>query len=205
MRYMILTLLMLIAVPLSAASATGAEIGEDGLHKQPWFTTSFKDVGEDITTAQEEGKRLAIIFEQRGCIYCKKLHETVFSDPKVRDYIKENFVVIQYNLFGDEEVTDLDGEVLSEKKRPESGVLSIRQPSCSCPRRLPMKATPGGPPCPSCPVHLARELPSTCSNGSGKRATRAMSIFRNTMPASSPNQNRPTIEIRFHYCPDVFG
>ena len=28
---------------------------------------------------------------------------------------RENFVVVQMNLFGDEEVTDLDGEVMTEK------------------------------------------------------------------------------------------
>ena len=71
---------------------------------------------EDIEAAADEGKRLAIIIEQRGCIYCKKLHETVFSDKEVSDYIKANFTVVQYNMFGDEEVTDLDGEALPEKK-----------------------------------------------------------------------------------------
>ena len=97
-------------VPSSAAT-----LGEDGLHKQPWFSTTFKDMAEDIEQAASEGKRLAIIFEQRGCIYCKKLHETVLSDPAVSDFIKANFLVVQYNLFGDEEVIDLDGEELTEK------------------------------------------------------------------------------------------
>lgn len=108
-------LVMLAAVLLFSGSANSAEIGDDGLHKQPWFTTSFKDVAEDISTAKDEGKRLAIIVEQRGCIYCKRLHETVLSDPKVSTFIKENFQIVQYNLFGDEEVIDLDGETLTEK------------------------------------------------------------------------------------------
>lgn len=103
-----------LAFGLAAGSAS-AEIGEDGLHKEPWFEVTFKDIADDIATAKERGKRLALIFEQRGCIYCKKLHEEVFSDPEVADYIKENFVVVQYNLFGDEEVTDLDGEAQPEK------------------------------------------------------------------------------------------
>ena len=106
----------LLAVTLVAAmTAHAAEIGEDGLHKQAWFATTFKDIGEDIETAAEEGKRLAIIFEQRGCIYCRRLHEQVLSDEKVASYIQENFMVVQYNLYGDEEVIDLDGSELSEK------------------------------------------------------------------------------------------
>lgn len=99
-----------------ASTSFAAKIGEDGLHKQPWFSITFKDIKEDIETARSEGKRLAIIVEQRGCIYCKKLHETVFSDPKISKYISDNFVVVQYNMFGDEEVIDSDGETLTEKK-----------------------------------------------------------------------------------------
>ena len=98
-----------------AGVSYAAEVGEDGLHKQPWFATTFKDIAEDMQTAADEGKRLAIIFEQRGCIYCRRLHQKVLSDAKVAGYIKDNFMVVQYNLYGDEEVTDLDGEVLSEK------------------------------------------------------------------------------------------
>lgn len=95
--------------------ALSAEIGEDGLHKQDWFALTFRDIAEDIETAREEGKRLVMIFEQRGCIYCAQMHEKLLSDPEVADFIKANFKVVQYNMFGDEEVTDLDGDVLSEK------------------------------------------------------------------------------------------
>lgn len=95
--------------------AKAAELGEDGLHKEDWFSITFKDVAEDIETAADEGKRLVLIFEQRGCIYCRAMHEKLLSDPEVSDFIKANFKVVQYNMFGDEEVTDLDGEVLTEK------------------------------------------------------------------------------------------
>nr|WP_050765148.1 thioredoxin family protein [Fulvimarina pelagi] len=104
----------LVAVTL-AGDALGAKIGDDGLHKQDWFSLTFKDVAEDIETAAENGKRLAIVFEQRGCIYCKKMHEDLLADPDIAGYMKENFSVVQYNMFGDEEVTDLDGETLTEK------------------------------------------------------------------------------------------
>jgi thioredoxin-related protein len=107
-----LVLVLALSLPASAGAAT---IGDDGLHKEDWFSITFRDMAEDIATAQEEGKRLAIIIEQRGCIYCKKVHEEILSDPDVRDYIKANYKMVQYNLYGDEEVTDLDGEVLTEK------------------------------------------------------------------------------------------
>jgi len=105
----------LLFAGIGLGHAAAATLGDDGLHKEDWFQITFRDIGEDIDQARAEGKRLAIIYEQRGCIYCKKLHEEVLSDPEVRAYLEENFVMVQYNMFGDEEVTDLDGETLTEK------------------------------------------------------------------------------------------
>jgi thioredoxin-related protein len=114
---MMIRRVIIAAVALVAFSvqAWSAEIGEDGLHKQDWFALTFRDVAEDIEAAKDEGKRLVMVFEQRGCIYCAKMHEDLLSDPEVSDFIKANFKVVQYNMFGDEEVTDLDGDVLTEK------------------------------------------------------------------------------------------
>lgn len=106
------TLLMVLAF---SQALHAAEVGDDGLHKEAWFTITFRDIADDIAQAKAEGKRLALTFEQRGCIYCAQMHEKILSDPEVRDYIAANFMVVQYNMFGDEEVTDLDGETLTEK------------------------------------------------------------------------------------------
>lgn len=108
-------IIALFALAALSVQAWSSEIGEDGLHKEDWFSLTFRDVAEDIATAKEEGKRLVMIFEQRGCIYCAQMHEKILSDPEVSDFIKANYKVVQYNMFGDEEVTDLDGEVLTEK------------------------------------------------------------------------------------------
>ncbi len=109
-------LITIATVLLLSVHANAAKLGEDGLHKQPWFSVTFKDLKEDLAAAKEAGKRLAIFVEQRGCLYCKKMHETVYSDHKVAKYISDNFMVVQYNMFGDEEVVDTDGETLTEKK-----------------------------------------------------------------------------------------
>lgn len=107
----------MILATLIVCSTTGwaATLGEDGLYKESWFSITFRDLKEDIASAAAEGKRLAIIFEQRGCSYCKKVHEEILSDPQVREYIRANYHMVQYNLYGDEEVTDLDGKRLTEK------------------------------------------------------------------------------------------
>lgn len=101
---------VLLALPLSAA-----ELGDDGLHKTDWMRETFKDLRDDLVEANAEDKRLMLIVEQRGCIYCTRMHEQVFPRPEVAAYLRENFFVVQINLHGDIEVTDFDGEVLSEK------------------------------------------------------------------------------------------
>jgi thioredoxin-related protein len=105
----------LIAI-LFAAPVLAVELGDDGLHKPAWLRTTFKDMSEDLAEANAEGKRMVVIFEQRGCIYCTKMHEEVFPEAEVTKLIEDNYFVVQMNLFGDEEVTDFDGEVLTEKK-----------------------------------------------------------------------------------------
>lgn len=103
--------LLVTALPAVAAD----EMGDDGLYKSPWMRDTFKDLREDLGDANDEGKRLVLFVEQRGCVYCAQMHKEVFSDPEVSQFIEENYFVVQINLHGDTEVTDFDGEALSEK------------------------------------------------------------------------------------------
>lgn len=105
----------MLLILFATATGSAAELGEDGLHKEDWFAITFRNIADDIREAKAADKRLAMIFEQRGCIYCREIHEQVLTDPQVRDYLKAHFMIVQYNLYGDEEVIDLDGEALSEK------------------------------------------------------------------------------------------
>lgn len=102
--------LMAIAMPAGAV-----EMGDDGLHKPMWLEDTFLDLREDLAEAEDQGKRLLIIWEQRGCIYCNKMHNEIFPDPAIDALIREKFYVVQMNLFGNVEVTDLDGTVMSER------------------------------------------------------------------------------------------
>ncbi len=103
------------AILMMATQAPAVELGEDGLHKPEWLHTTFKDMREDLAEAESQGKRLLIMYEQRGCIYCTKMHEEIFPDPEIDALLKDRYFVVQMNLFGDEEVTDFDGTTLPEK------------------------------------------------------------------------------------------
>ena len=112
MKQKLILFLLSVTMPFCVMAA---ELGDDGLHKQSWMRDTFKDLREDLDEANSEGKRLVLMFEQRGCIYCSKMHKDVYSRENVSNYIDENFFVVQLNLHGDLEVTDFDGETLSEK------------------------------------------------------------------------------------------
>ena len=112
MRLLIVLVISLMTNQMSNALT----LGDDGLYKPEWLQITFKDLHEDLGDANNLKKRFFIIFEQRGCIYCKEMHKTVFSDPDVYNLLEESFFAVQMNLFGDEEVTDFDGEVLTEKE-----------------------------------------------------------------------------------------
>lgn len=112
MKHVLIGVLAVLVMPLVAVAA---ELGDDGLHKTAWMRDTFKDLREDLDEANAEGKRLVLFFEQRGCIYCTKMHTEVFPRPDVSQYIEDNFFVVQLNLYGDTDVTDFDGETRSEK------------------------------------------------------------------------------------------
>lgn len=91
-------------------------VNDEGLHTQPWFLVSFLDLREDIRESAKEGKQIVVLWEQRGCPYCREMHQVNLRIPEIVDYIKANFNVVQLNLWGDREVTDVDGQVMTEKK-----------------------------------------------------------------------------------------
>lgn len=100
----------------SAATVEPPVISEDGLYTQSWFLQSFLDLAEDLGEAAAEGKRFAIIWEQKGCPYCRETHLVNFADPEIQTFVRENFNVLQLDLFGSREVTDFDGEAMEERR-----------------------------------------------------------------------------------------
>src|SRR5574340_665632 len=98
---MILTRRRLLAgaAAASAVVITGARaapiLTDDGLYKEPWFLESFLDLADDLEGARKEGKRFAIMWELKGCPYCKETHFVNFAQSSVSDYVKSNFEVLQ--------------------------------------------------------------------------------------------------------------
>ncbi|MEZ5935315.1 MAG: thioredoxin family protein [Alphaproteobacteria bacterium] len=114
--------LALLGLTLSGARAEDKIepiLTDDGLYTQAWFLDSFLDLAEDLDEAHAEGKRFAIMWELKGCPYCKETHFVNFADPEINKYIRDNFVVLQLNYLGSRLVTDFDGEELEERELRE--------------------------------------------------------------------------------------
>ena len=111
-------LLVAAASTLVVVPARGAEpiLTDDGIYKQPWFLESFLELAEDLDEAQKAGKRFAVMWELKGCPYCKETHFVNFARDDISNYIKGNFVVLQLSIIGSRKVTDFDGQVMSEKE-----------------------------------------------------------------------------------------
>lgn len=92
---------------------------DDGLYTQPWFLESFLDLAEDLEGAARKGKRFLVMWELRGCPYCKQTHFVNFARPEIESYVRERFELLQLNIIGAREVTDFDGEKLPEKMLAE--------------------------------------------------------------------------------------
>ena len=98
-----------------ALAATEPALNDDGLHVQPWFVQSFLEMRDDLADAAAAGKRLAVIWEQKGCPYCREMHRVNFARDDISTYVREHFAVVQLNIWGSREVTDFDGEAMEER------------------------------------------------------------------------------------------
>jgi thioredoxin-related protein len=102
---------LLIAVPAAAqgvASPYAIDIPR-------WFSNSLLDFKDEIPEAAREGKRAMVYFGQDGCPYCKALMKANFGPGPISDKTRKHFVAIAINIWGDAEVTWIDGSKTTEK------------------------------------------------------------------------------------------
>lgn len=103
-----------------AEDSLSADMVNPGYHEKPsWFKESFLDLREDVAEASAANKRVMLYFYQDGCPYCAKLLQNNFGQKKIADKTRKNFDVIAINMWGDKEVTDLNGNLTTEKKFAE--------------------------------------------------------------------------------------
>lgn len=110
---------MIRAVFLVAAFLPRGALAQDpaphAIDIPPWFAESLLDLREEVGDAARQGKRLLVYFGQDGCPYCKALMQTNFSQKAIVEKTRRHFVAIALNVWGDREVTWIDGAPTTEK------------------------------------------------------------------------------------------
>ena len=115
LRLIAAAILSLSAVIAPAQAGEQPATGANGLHVQDWFHSSSLNLQADLQLAGQQGKDMMIVVEQVACSYCRKLHAVNFAKPEILDLIKDQFITVQLDLWGERPVTDFDGEVLTEE------------------------------------------------------------------------------------------
>ncbi|HEX8980038.1 MAG TPA: thioredoxin fold domain-containing protein [Parasulfuritortus sp.] len=115
----IMTLLLLgwlsAACAADAAPAKGAFLGGVETEYPTWFKASFLDLRADVGEAKVAGKRVLLLFTQDNCPYCHLLVTRNLAQRDIEHTLRTRFDVIRINMWGDQEVTGLDGQRYTEK------------------------------------------------------------------------------------------
>ena len=81
-RIMLVGAAFFVAASTQRAYADGPILTDDGLYKEPWFLESFLDLSDDLEGARKEGKRFVVMWELKGCPYCKETHFVNFAQSR---------------------------------------------------------------------------------------------------------------------------
>jgi len=120
-----LWLLIGLAAPITASTAEAEEDVfefDDSPLEEPigypdWFKRSFLDLPNDLAEATSAGKKgIIVYFGQKRCPYCQMLLEVNFGLSDIATYTQRHFDIIPIDIWGVDEVTDMAGEVLTERE-----------------------------------------------------------------------------------------
>ncbi len=65
----------------------------------------WKKFNAGITEAKKSGKKILVDVYTDWCGWCKKMDTTTYTDKKVFEYLKKNYVIIKLNAESDEKIS----------------------------------------------------------------------------------------------------
>jgi thioredoxin-related protein len=110
LRFLLFALLLFAVFGVASGSEAPQEI-----EVPAWFKNSFLDLRDDIREATAANRRVMIYFGQNGCPYCKRLMEVNFKQQDIVGKMRKHFDAIEINIFGNRNLTWIDGKTRSEK------------------------------------------------------------------------------------------
>lgn len=112
-KIILLGLFLLFSQMTIAAGETDTAAGTEN---PAWFKQSFLELQDDLEDANDNNKHLMLYFHQDGCPYCKKLVNDNFSRTDIVAKMKQDYDLLEINMWGDKSVTSINGDELSEKE-----------------------------------------------------------------------------------------
>lgn len=123
MRACVFALLCLVTGLAPAAVPLDPDIG--------FFNVTLGDYQADLADARAQHKQgVLLIFERDGCPYCRRLRETILSQPAVQAYYRAHFLVFPIDINGDIEVTDFQGRPRRERQFAQDDNTVSMTPTC---------------------------------------------------------------------------
>jgi len=65
-------------------------------------------------SAAGKGKKLVVLFEAKGCYYCKKLNTKILTRPEIKRLMEREFELVRIDINSYRSVVDLDGAQMTE-------------------------------------------------------------------------------------------
>ncbi|MBQ1700019.1 MAG: thioredoxin family protein, partial [Bacteroidales bacterium] len=87
---------------------------------------------EGIKAAKEQGKPIFVDITGHGCVNCREMEQRVWTDPKVQEILKDEYVIValytddKSKLREEDWVTTENGKVLKELGRANSYLVRNR-------------------------------------------------------------------------------
>ena len=106
---------LLAGLSLAPAGLAAAPVRTENGYTQDWFHEGFLNLREDLEEATAAGQRLAVLFDQRGCPYCREMHTDHLAQPEIEGFIRPRFRMVQLDLHGSRQVIDFDGTAHEER------------------------------------------------------------------------------------------
>jgi len=101
---------------LGPGSAAALAPSPHAIELPPVFQETFLDIRSDARDAAAAGKRLMLYFGQDGCPYCRRLLHDNLRQKDIAERVAKHLYPIAFNIWGDREVTWIDGTKATEKE-----------------------------------------------------------------------------------------
>jgi len=112
------------------AEVKSVKYGDD-LHL-PLGLSGYFDLPEALTEAKRTGKSLFVDITGHGCVNCREMEQRVWSDPRVLDILRNDYIVValyvddKMDLAEADYLTTPDGKTLKQLGRKNSYIVQSR-------------------------------------------------------------------------------